>query len=338
MSVIDRGLDSLTFLTDRGREALRRRLRELAGAALIIIAMLIAAALATWSVQDPSLSHATNAPVRNLLGITGATVSDLMMQLLGVSSVALLLPVAIWGWRLAGHRPLAREPLRIAAWIIGVALAASFASSLPRSAAWPLPAGLGGVVGDALLRVPPRLLGHPLVGLGRAMFAAATGFLATMLLALASGFAWHGHSGATADSVDGMHEEERSSISLGWIVHGLLSLKARLGRLIRRRTSAGISLRRDAGKIQSGRAEPRFDNYQSVLRDLEHEPIEEADEDDEEDEEPKARTRGRSRAAGSRRSRGGYVFPPLDVLAAPRSVGRAPLSEEALQENATALE
>src|SRR5207244_8043957 len=96
--------------------------------------------------------------------------------------------------------------------------------------------------------------------------------------------------------------------------------------------------RRDAGKIQSGRAEPRFDDYQRVLRDLEHEPIEEADEDDDEDddEEPKARTRGRSRAAGSRRSRGGYVFPPLDVLAAPRSVGRPPLSEEALQENATA--
>ena len=45
MSVIDRGLDSLTFLTDRGREALRRRLRELAGAALIIIAMLIAVAM-----------------------------------------------------------------------------------------------------------------------------------------------------------------------------------------------------------------------------------------------------------------------------------------------------
>src|SRR5437016_11318588 len=180
MAAIDRGLETLNFLPDGVREALRRRLRELGGFGLIVLATLLALALATWSVQDPSLSHATNAPVRNLLGITGATVSDLMMQLLGVSSVALLLPVAIWGWRLAGHRPLAREPLRIAAWIVGVALAASFASSLPRSAAWPLPAGLGGVVGDALLRVPPRLLGHPLVGLGRAMFAAATGFLTTL--------------------------------------------------------------------------------------------------------------------------------------------------------------
>ena len=31
-----------------------------------------ALALATWSVQDPSLSHATSAPVRNLLGAPGA--------------------------------------------------------------------------------------------------------------------------------------------------------------------------------------------------------------------------------------------------------------------------
>src|SRR5215468_2188218 len=89
MSVIDRGLDSLTFLTDQARDALRRRLRELAGVALLVLSMLLAAALATWSVQDPSLSHATNAPVRNLLGVTGATVSDLVMQLLGLGSLAL---------------------------------------------------------------------------------------------------------------------------------------------------------------------------------------------------------------------------------------------------------
>ncbi len=34
-------------------------------------------ALATWSVQDPSFSHATDAPVRNLLGRAGAIAADL---------------------------------------------------------------------------------------------------------------------------------------------------------------------------------------------------------------------------------------------------------------------
>src|SRR5262249_39608127 len=76
MSVIDRSLDSLTFLTDAAREALRRRLRELAGIALLVLALPFAGALGTWSVQGPSLSHSTNPPVRNLLGVPGAILAD----------------------------------------------------------------------------------------------------------------------------------------------------------------------------------------------------------------------------------------------------------------------
>ena len=95
--------------------------------------MLLAAALASWSVQDPSLSHATNAPVRNLLDVPGAIVADLLMQLFGVASVVLVLPIAVWGWRLATHRALDRERLRLLAWIAGVLLAASFAACLPRT-------------------------------------------------------------------------------------------------------------------------------------------------------------------------------------------------------------
>src|SRR5262245_58912945 len=158
MSAIDRSLDHLTF-SDALRELLRRRLRELAGVALIVTAMLLAAVLASWSVQDPSLSHATNAPVRNLLGVPGAIVADLLMQLFGIASVVLVLPVAVWGWRLASHRPLVRERLRLLIWIVGILLAASFAACLPRTAAWPLPAGLGGATGDALLRFSVWLAG-----------------------------------------------------------------------------------------------------------------------------------------------------------------------------------
>ena len=61
-------------------------------------------ALATWSVQDPSLSHATDAPVRNLLGRPGAIFADLSIQLFGLASIVLVLPIAIWGWRLLTHR------------------------------------------------------------------------------------------------------------------------------------------------------------------------------------------------------------------------------------------
>ncbi len=61
MSVIERGLDSLAVISDHFNDVLRRRFRELAGLALIALAFTGATALATWSVQDPSLSHATNA-------------------------------------------------------------------------------------------------------------------------------------------------------------------------------------------------------------------------------------------------------------------------------------
>ena len=103
------GLQRLSFLPDALRDALHRRMRELAGTGLIILAAGLALALATWSVQDPSLSHATNAPVRNVLGRGGAIVADVLTQLLGLAALALILPIAIWGWRLASHRRLSRE-------------------------------------------------------------------------------------------------------------------------------------------------------------------------------------------------------------------------------------
>src|SRR4029079_2348774 len=81
------------------RDALRRRLRELGGLALLLVATLLALALATWSVHDPSLSNATNAPVRNVLGVSGAIVADLLIQLLGVAALALVLPIAVLGLR-----------------------------------------------------------------------------------------------------------------------------------------------------------------------------------------------------------------------------------------------
>ena len=70
------------FISDELRDAMRRRVHEIIGIALLGVAGIAALALATWSVQDPSFSHATNAPVHNMLGIVGAASADLMMQIL----------------------------------------------------------------------------------------------------------------------------------------------------------------------------------------------------------------------------------------------------------------
>jgi DNA segregation ATPase FtsK/SpoIIIE, S-DNA-T family len=326
MPAIDRGLDSLSFLPDAVRDALRRRLRELGGLALIALAILLALALATWSVQDPSLSHATTKPVHNVLGQSGAIVADLLMQVLGLAAIALILPVAIWGWRLATHRPLRRERIRLVFWILAILLAAAFAAALPRSASWPLPAGLGGVTGDWMLRLPAVLAGGTLAGLARLAVAVITGVAALVCFAIAAGFGWHGEADKSEEEEAAEDEKESGSNWLGWITHGFLSLKARLGRVLasrQRRTPARA-------------AEPRFDD--SARATLQPRIDEEEEEEEEEDEAPRAPRKPKTAPKATRRSLGGYVLPPLELLAAPKGTGRAVLSADTLQTNATALE
>ena len=333
MPAIDRGLDRLTFLPEALRDALRRRLRELGGLALLLVATLLALALATWSVHDPSLSHATNAPVRNVLGVSGAIVADLLIQLLGVAALALVLPIAIWGWRLATHRPLQRERIRLAFCVLAILLAAACTAALPRTPAWPLPVGLGGVVGDWMLRFPALLAGGTLSGLARAAVAIVTGAGTLVCFAIAAGVGWRAGGRHVDDAVD--DERERGSISLGWITHGFLSLKARLARALKRRPQARSPARRAAAPVND-RTEPRFDESARATLQPHIEP--EEDEEDEDETAPPARRKPKAPPRAPRKSTGGYVLPPLELLAAPKAVGRTVLSNDALQANAAALE
>src|SRR5271167_3332481 len=123
MPAIERVIPLVGHLPTAIRDALVRRLRELTGLALIVFAGISAAALMTWSVQDPSLSHATSRAIRNIVGYPGAIGADLLMQILGLGAIMLILPVAIWGWRMLTHRAFDREALRLACWILCTVLA-----------------------------------------------------------------------------------------------------------------------------------------------------------------------------------------------------------------------
>src|SRR3954469_1955791 len=184
MPAIERVIPLVGHLPASIRDALARRLRELAGLSLIALSGVASAALMTWSVQDPSLSHATSRSIRNVVGYPGAIGVDLLMQILGLGAIMLILPVAVWGWRMLTHRPFDREALRIASWILCTVFASGFASCWPHGGAWPLPTGLGGVVGDALVRAPATIFGPagPVYRLvpGLILFAAT---LATLLIA-----------------------------------------------------------------------------------------------------------------------------------------------------------
>ncbi|HET8918864.1 MAG TPA: DNA translocase FtsK [Xanthobacteraceae bacterium] len=324
MSMIERSLDGVAALTSELGAMVRRRVTELCGIVLVGLAVMVALALASWSVADPSLSHATDAPVHNWVGWPGAVAADLMMQLLGLGALALILPVAVWGYRLFGHRAMGHERLRVILWPLGAVLAAAFASCLPRSTHWPLPCGLGGVIGDAILRVPVLLFHVPIRGGNSVIAGVVLGVAAALAIAAASGLLWRD---ADADEDDDEAPEQseddrdRGWISLGWLAHSLLSLRARLARLFGRRKRRPMP---SVDAVLRGRIEPRFG------------AVADSDEGaDDEENEPAPVRKPRPRA---RRSSGGYVLPALEFLNPPSRVGRATMSSEILQENAVALE
>jgi len=244
MSVIERVLPSSDHLPDAIREMLVRRVREVAGLMMIALASAGAAAFITWSVQDPSFSHATSKPIHNILGYPGAIGADLLMQILGLGSIMLILPVAIWGWRLLTHRHFDREILRTGAWLLATLLAAGFASCFARTGSWPLPTGLGGVAGDALLRLPAAVFGATGV-LQRIGFGLIFGAATTALFVVASG------AGSKAKVIDEHDEEE------DWHRASLISAptppnKRRLPRLVIRpgrcRSQESRRVRRASGR------------------------------------------------------------------------------------------
>ena len=209
MPAIDRSLDAVAFVSEHFRDILRRRFSELAGLVLITLALLGAIALATWSVQDPSLSHATQTPIHNLLGFPGAIFADLAMQLLGLAAAMLLVPEMLLGWRLLSHRPMG-EKWRGLLWILATFLAAGFVSALPRIGSWPLPTGLGGVFGDAMLRAPAMISGKPLAGLVLFMTSILFGIATAVTVVVAAGIGWR--RGANAEEIDEDDHEDDHGI------------------------------------------------------------------------------------------------------------------------------
>jgi S-DNA-T family DNA segregation ATPase FtsK/SpoIIIE len=316
---------------------LGRRCVELGGLAVIVSSLAIIVALATWSVQDPSFNHATDAAVKNWLGRPGAIVADSLMQSVGIAALAVVLPAAVWGWQFLTHRATSRLKVRLAGWVLGAVFSAGFVASLPASENWPLPAGLGGVLGDALMRIPAFVIGDALAIEVKMFVGLFYGALAALALAAACGL---GASSAEEDAVDA-DRPGRTVVSLGALAHGILALKARFSA---RRAAPRASLLailgemfgRDHDAIPSApRREPTLEGA-GTLAEIYDEEFDEVDEPRER-RAPRQRTAPRRKAA-PRARRGRYEFPALDLLAAtPRE--RAPaLSQGALEENARQLE
>ena len=126
----------------------------------IVLAAAIAgaASLLTWSIDDPSFTHATSGPTRNVFGPIGAIFSDLVLQLLGLSGVFIILPPVFWALEMIGKGRLDKPRPKLMIAPVAVLLLACAASALPKVAGWPLPYGLGGLLGDLALRTVTSVL------------------------------------------------------------------------------------------------------------------------------------------------------------------------------------
>ena len=341
MPAIERVIPLVGHLPATIREALARRLRELAGLALIALSGVAAAALMTWSVQDPSLSHATSRAIRNIVGYPGAIGADLLMQIIGLGAIMLILPVAVWGWRMLTHRTLDRQALRMAWWFLCTVISAGFASCWAHGGAWPLPTGLGGVVGDALVRAPAVVFGPPGIVyrlvLGTVLFAA---MIATFLFASGMGSRPQ-EAELTAiedDDAPFVEEGDRGSVSLGWAFHAAMSAKARLAWLVSLAYSSLVASAPPPRTASFERHEPNLGGRVPPLASQAEEDF--ADEEEDEEDVPAARAPRKKAAprAPQRKSSDRFELPAVSVLTAPKASDRQPLSKAELEANSRALE
>lgn len=171
------------YIDDDGPSVSEPVWRILTGVAAFAAGVFVCGSVGSYVPSDPSWNASTDAVVQNLFGGPGAVFSDFARQGFGWSSWTAGLALMIGG---AMRAVLIGAP-SVRRWILGAAfvpLSAACFAGWPVPESWPLSAGLGGVVGDALFyyaEMPFRALLLPSPGMwagfllgGAALWAALT--------------------------------------------------------------------------------------------------------------------------------------------------------------------
>ena len=339
---------------DHIRDFVARRAVEITGLCLLLLTAAGATALLTWSVTDPSLNHATSAPVRNFLGWPGAITADLLIQLFGLSAGAILIPVGYASLKMMASGEVLRPKSRLLLLVLGIVSLSAMAAVFPTTGRWPLPTGLGGFIGDVILDwlsplIPLELPAKPVVGF-------TSGLIALLSLLLVAGIGLGDYEKSQHEAaqkrqimLDDLKEDESepepffSSASFGAVIHWFLSLKAWFARLFRPKAENDMVYDR----VQHGRIEPGFDGHSGetslppVIQTARQKHFEfpEADDEPVAVAKPKrARTSGKSSAQLFETDDDGYAHPSLSLLAEPKKQVGPLVPPEALEQNARLLE
>ncbi len=167
------------------RAALKRRVLEALGFFLLLAALLIVAALLSYSPRDPSLDSAIDTPPHNLIGGNGAVLADLLRQAFGFAAFVIPLTLLGWSLRLLLDRPLQSFWLKLGLLPLALILASLGLSVLDYSKGSG-DIGYGGVLGWGMQRL--------LAGAGFASLALPASMTAAaglgLLLLLILGLSW----------------------------------------------------------------------------------------------------------------------------------------------------
>ena len=170
MSLDTRGIDPRRLLPQSLEDRLLGWLGRFGGLILLSLILLTWASLVSWSVWDPSLTHATGAAPRNVTGAVGAIFADLLFQTLGYAAAIALVAPLVWSFDMLRSERVPGGRTKLGFYPLSVLACAGALSSLPTYEGWPLRHGYGGLLGDGLLNLACKLFG--LINHDRAPLAA----------------------------------------------------------------------------------------------------------------------------------------------------------------------
>tara|TARA_B110000208_G_scaffold181729_1_gene232772 strand:+ start:3263 stop:6190 length:2928 start_codon:yes stop_codon:yes gene_type:complete len=151
MAYQTRGRDPL--LDSNMAEAIEKRGKELIGIALIIVGLMAAAMIGSYTPDDPNWMVSTDAQVQNWLGRSGASIAAPLFMIVGWGSWGIAAILLVWGARFALHWGQERAVGRLIFAPIAVALGSIYGATLEPGQIWlqTHSFGLGGLFGDTVM-------------------------------------------------------------------------------------------------------------------------------------------------------------------------------------------
>ena len=101
MAYQTRGRDPL--LDTNMAQAVEKRGKELIGIALIVVGLMAAAMIGSYTPEDPNWMISTDAPVQNWLGRSGASIAAPLFMIVGWGAWGIAAVLLVWGIRFAFH-------------------------------------------------------------------------------------------------------------------------------------------------------------------------------------------------------------------------------------------